>query len=53
MIFILVIATLAVLLAAFTYRSFEHPADLVNTAIGILLCMFTIVLVNIYLLTIV
>jgi len=52
-IFILAIATLAVLLAAFTYKSFKEPADLVNTTIGILLCMFTIVLVNIYLLTIV
>ena len=51
MIFILAIATLAVLLAAFTYKSFKEPADLVNTTIGILLCLFTTLLINIYLLT--
>jgi len=53
MILVLAIAIIAVLLAAFTYKSFKEPADYVNTAIGILLCLFTALLINIYLLTLV
>ena len=51
MIFVLAIAIIAALLVTFTYKSFKEPADLVNTTIGILLCMFTALLINIYLLT--
>ncbi len=51
MIFLGLAVIVAALLVGFTYKAFKEPADLVNTTIGILLCLFMVVLVNIYLLT--
>ncbi len=51
MILLLAIMASAIAAAIHTYNSFRKPADLVNATIGILLCLFIVVVVNIYLLT--